>query len=112
MNTLARLIGWLSTRWARVTLHWTETQCGPIEARRSVYRSLLDLSDDPALVGVAGKRRGRSLTSPADPAKALAFWRRCVGHWAFGELARRRDLTTVNWKAARSERRAPRAVAR
>ncbi len=100
---LARVVGELLTVIARVTHHSVETRRGVSDARALVFGSLLASSDEPSLVGVEGKGRGHTPMSPAVPAVALAFWRRCAGHWAFAELTRRRDLTLDNCSPVRSE---------
>jgi hypothetical protein len=107
MRHCAYIVGQLATLIARAMHHWDETRSGAIAARVSLFTSLLASSDEASLVGVAGKRRGRVQTCPAHPAKALAFWRRCAGYWAFAELTRRRDLTDDNWSPARTEDTAP-----
>jgi hypothetical protein len=103
MRWCAYVVGQLATAIARATLRSAATRCEMSAARVLLLSSLLASSDEPSLVGVAGKRRGHVPMSPADPDVALAFWQRCAGYYAFIALAERRDLTRDNWSRARTE---------
>jgi hypothetical protein len=101
MNTLAWLVGRLSTLSARMMLRWAETRYGTRAARLFVYCRFDECSDEPSLIGVAGRRRGSHQTQPGDPAQALGFWQRCAGVWMGSALASRGWLVLDSWKPAR-----------
>jgi hypothetical protein len=99
MNTLAWMVGRLSTGSARLMLRWAETKYGSHAVRLWLFCNVLDRSDEPALVGVAGKRRGHHITAPGT-SERYDCWRHSVAWWTCNRLAERAHIVIDSWKPA------------
>lgn len=88
--------------FARVMRRWAETRYGTSAVRLWVFANVLASSDERALKGLTGKRRGHRLTQPGKPERFTALWLPCAREWTLHEFGRRRGVLD-SWTPARRQ---------